>query len=139
MCIYSTSNNGSERAGTYEEVTSSFKANSNNTPYRIPKDIVTQCLHIPYFIASTELKAISFRMFLTIALQFFTYSRSLLSNKSYTFKKKIFYFKLKRKVVFTNVRLPEFKSWLCYPSLNNLSLFIYIMEMVVIILVTQLS
>lgn len=38
-----------ERAGTYEEVTFIFKANSNNgnTPDRIPTDMVTQCLHIP--------------------------------------------------------------------------------------------
>lgn len=36
MCIYSTGNNGFERAGTCEEIAVIFKVNSNNdnTPYR---------------------------------------------------------------------------------------------------------
>ena len=54
MCIYSTGNNDSERAGTYEEVTVIFKANSNhdNTPYKPRENRVTQCLHIRYLIVS---------------------------------------------------------------------------------------
>lgn len=42
---YSAGNNHFEWAGTYQEVTVIFKANSNKEP---PEAMVTRCIHIPY-------------------------------------------------------------------------------------------